>query len=236
VVEQTIETPNPISPKTSLPYDLGVEPNSVTDDVDTLINSYSLFLVDEASSGEKDYSLKYHRTPDFSTVFSDASIASNRERDRVWLQFKGPSVEVYLDGQTEMSLFLSLYSSSEELIAFCNGIIFEVAGEAFYVPGESSDLCDSHRSDQYTFDYRFFYFGEKQGTGYTDAVNLDEEDPDLTRMFQLLSQNPFVVRIVDTNSKEHVFSCDLSGEFPTPQDLMRFAYEAEKAVKLGFGY
>ena len=35
VVEQTMEAPNPISPKTSLPYDLGVEPNPVTDDVDT---------------------------------------------------------------------------------------------------------------------------------------------------------------------------------------------------------
>ena len=89
--------------------------------------------------------------------------------------------------------------------------------------------CSINLDDEFDFDSNYDSFGDK---------SFDEEynNSNLYRMYQLMAQNSFKVKLVDTVGKEHVFSFDIGSGSPSPQDFFRIAFEAEKAVKLGLGY
>jgi hypothetical protein len=218
-----------------LPLDVELVAKPFTDNVEILKESYSQFKVFEsAGDGEEDYSLTYEKPISSVGILSDAARASNRKRDAVNLVFDAPTVTVYRDGTTSFFAYISLHAEDREVVAFCNGIVFEVSGEAFAFPGE--DACEESLYDQYNFDSVAFSFGDHFDNSATYGDEFVAENSKELRLFQLLAQNSFVVRLVDANAKEHVFSFDIAREFPSPQDLLRLAFEAEKAVKLGFGY
>jgi hypothetical protein len=225
--EVVAEVEAPFLPTTSLTQGLGINPKPFTSDLDKLQKSYDFYEVTEASAGgDLDYSLDWQGQFGSVGTLSDEAQASNRERDQVNLAFNAPDLEVYLDGTTSFFVFLTINSQGEEVTAFCNGILFEVAGEAFKIPGEED--CFDNRQDEFSFDSFSFFFG--------DNYSWDSENAEVTRMFQLLAQNSFRVKVVDTEGKEHVFTYDISREFPSPQDFFRIAFEADLAVKAGLGY
>lgn len=217
----------PFLPTTSLAEDLGINPKPFTSNLEKLQKSYDFYEVNEASAGgDLDYSLDWAGQFNSVGTLSDEGHASNRERDKVNLAFNGPDIDVNLDGSTSFFVFMTINSKGAEVTAFCNGILFEVAGEAFKIPGEED--CFDNRMDEFSFDSFGFFFGESYaGTAGNDKV---------MRMFKLLAQNSFTVKVVDVDGKEHIFTFDKSREFPSPQDYFRIAFEAELAVKAGLGY
>lgn len=217
----------PFLPTTSLTVGLGIIPKPFTSDLKKLQKSYEFYEVTEASAGgDLDYSLDWQGQFRSVGTLSDEAHASNRERDKVNLAFNAPNIKVYLDGTTSFFVFLTINSQGDEVTAFCNGIVFEVAGEAFKIPGEED--CFDNAVDDFSFDSFSFFFG--------DNYSWDSNNAEVTRMFQLLAQNSFRVKVVDTNGKEHVFTYDISREFPSPQAFFRIAFEADLAVKAGLGY
>jgi hypothetical protein len=226
-VKVVAEVEAPFLPTTSLTEGLGIKPKPFTSDLDKLQKSYDFYEVTEASAGgDLDYSLDWQGQFRSVGTLSDEAHASNRERDKVSLAFNGIDIKVYLDGTTSFFVFMTLNSQGAEVTAFCNGILFEVAGEAFKIPGEED--CFDNAVDEFTFDSFSFFFG--------DNYSWESENAEVTRMFQLLAQNSFRVKVVDTDGKEHVFTYDITRKFPSPQDFFRIAFEAELAVKAGLGY
>lgn len=225
--EVAAEVEAPFLPTTSLTEGLGIEPKLFTSDLEKLKKSYEFYEETEAYAGsDYDYSLDWQGQFERVGTLSDEGHASNRERDKVSLAFNAPDIKVYLDGTTSFFVFMTINSQGNEVTAFCNGILFEVAGEAFKIPGEED--CFDNRVDEFSFDSFSFFFG--------DNYSWDSENAEVTRMFQLLAQNSFRVKVVDTDGKEHVFTYDISREFPSPQDFFRIAFEADLAVKAGLGY
>ncbi len=106
--------------------------------------------------------------------------------------------------------------------AFCNGILVEVAGEAFKLP--SSEACPTRSYLDSGVDLEIFSL-------FGDLGN--------RRMLMLMSQNPFTIKVVGVDGKERAFF--YSGEKGSwskwsVQDYIRIGLEAEQAVLLGHGY
>jgi len=217
-------------PKTSLVEGLGIQPEPFTDNEKTLRKSFEMFKVYEYASGsDVDYTLGWKdESIKRLGILSDEAKASNRERDQVNLVFNALDIKVYMDGGVELGSFMTLNSKGSEVIAFCNGLLVEVSNEAFKLP-KMYDDCSNNLTDEYDFDSHYELFGDK-------TYDQEYDDSKIYRMYQLMAQNSFKIRLVDTTGKEHVFSFDIERDYPSPQDLFRIAFEAEKAVKLGLGY
>jgi hypothetical protein len=225
--------PEVFLPKTSLSEDLGLQPEPLTDDPAALLDSYERFEVNEYNSGSDiDYSMTWDESGlNFKSVgvLSNDAQASNRERDQVNLVFDAFDISVKMDGGVDFVAFVTLRSKGEEVVAFCNGILVEVKEEAFKFPGSEHGDCEDKLYDEFDFDFTVFTFGDK-------SYDEEYENSRTYRMFQLMSQNTFTVKVVDTTGKEHVFIFDVQRDYPSPQAYFRIAFEAEKAVKLGLGY
>jgi hypothetical protein len=229
--------PEVFLPTTTLSDDLGLQPGPLTDDTAVLTESFEKYEVYENASNDLwcdncDYSLKWDdggRDISRVGVLSNEAQASNRQRDQVSLVFEPFEVKVKMDGVVEFSAYISLISQGEEVVAFCNGILVEVLEEAFKFPGSKYEDCTDQLYDKFDFDLTVFLFGDNSfDDGYENLRTY--------RMFRLMSENTFTVKIVDTNGKEHVFVFDIQRDYPSPQGYFRIAFEAEKAVKLGLGY
>lgn len=217
-------------PKSSLPTDLNVQPEPVTDDLETLEAAYKKFTVEEYSGeGSTDYRLENNSSAkSFTGKLSDFARESNRERDRVWLTGHTSSITVEMDGETYFRFYMFLKSANDDVYGMCNGILVEVAGEAIELYGGGT--CEE---TEFGFDSHGFTIYQP-GKAYIEN--------DLRRAFMLMSQNPFVVKIVDLDGVEHIFTFEApetleeSSRNRAAQSVIATAFQAEKYVELGFGY
>jgi len=216
----------------SLPRDPVARLSPITDDLEKLQASLDLFKYEEGDGDYLDYELKY-MGPRARELESVAALASNRERDGVTLSIDPYSLWIPMNGAPTIWTFVSFEKTEMDRRdqALCQGMLFEVAGEAIY-------LKKTMRSDAYeltatcelplenNFEIRGLF-----GTNHTnEEIELwPEEDGTIYRLLQLLTEHPFTVRVLDLRGTEHVFISDE----PLPY---RAAFEAEKAVKSGLGY
>ena len=216
----------PFLPTSSLPSDINVQPREFTSDLDKLTSSYNAFDLEEGPGGRIDYYLYWSdKTFTGAGEQSEKSLLTTRERDQISLAFYAPDIEVLTDGRVNIKFLFKFDPHGKNLLTLCNGVLIEVAGEAIKLPTSVLETCDLEKpGDQYRL---YQTAGE-----YSTAA----EDAEVTRVFGLLAQNTFTVRLVDQTGEEHVFNFDKSRKYPSPQAFFTKAFEAAKAVKMGLGY
>jgi hypothetical protein len=232
VVPEQIQDPEvPVFlPKTSLTEGLGVMPNPLSESEEQLKASFNKYEVDEAPAGsDVDYYLNWGDLISKDLRLSDASLEADRDRDKVSLYFDAISLTAFLDGRVELRITMVLVAKAGPITAFCNGILIEVANEAFKLPSKSPS-CLYDETDQYDFDLAQFILTPI-------SANQSDGSAEELRMFHLMSQNTFRVKVVDVDGNEHVFTFDsdqyVNNDF---QYFLKTALEAEKAIQSGLGY
>ena len=222
---ETIEdTEIPFLPTSSFPSGLNTQPSEITNDVNQLKKSFDSYRLKEGPGGEIDYYLYWGDTQyNGAGEQSEESMKANRERDRVSLAFYAPDIDVLVDGRANIKFFLKFDPHGKNILTLCNGMLFEVAGEAIKVPTGMLETCDLEEADD-------------QSRMYFTATDDKTHDAEIKRLFTLLSQNTFVIRLMDTDHKEYVFTFDKNRDYPSPQAFFKTALEAEKAISLGLGY
>lgn len=210
--------------QTDLPFELGIQPEGFSDDLEVLESAYLEYDIEEGDGDVRDYEL---RSDERGGTLSDAAHASRRDRDKVNLVFRKPDLLVMMDGSVFATVLISLSSEAGDIQALCNGLLVEVAGEAFLLG--SGVKC----TNQEAF------------TGFeTAAFTLsDRSNSEVFRAFQLMAQNPFLVRVIDLEGTEHSFTFRDPDEIEParlresrPQIFLTRAFEAKKYVELGYGY
>jgi hypothetical protein len=230
VPEQTQDPEVPVFlPTTSLTEGLGVMPNPLSESEEQLKASFNKYEVDEAPAGsDVDYYLNWGDLISKDLRLSDASLEADRNRDKVSLQFDAISLTAFLDGRVKLRITMVLVAEAGPVTAFCNGILIEVANEAFKLPSKSPS-CLYDDTDQYDFDLAQFNL---------TPISANQSDGSATelRMFQLMSQNTFRVKVIDVDGNEHVFTFDIDQYDNDVQYFLKTALEAEKAIQSGLGY
>ncbi len=220
-------------PTSDLPFGVNQLPDPITADQEQLKSSYSIFSVDESSGGDIDYYLEWNDSWDYNLGGRFMNPESTRFRDKATLTIGPPSLWVYRQDDFPGRIFISWpiqfktgdpnESQLFGIEALCNGILVEVKEEAFKIP--SSSPCPSRTYSD-------------TGLDLTN-ISLMGDEPEERRMLMLMSQNPFVLKVVGVDGKERAF--EYSGEKSestvwSPQDYIRIGLEAEQAVLLGHGY
>ena len=232
VVPEQIQEPevSVFLPTTSLTEGLGVMPKPLSESKKQLKASFNKYEVDEAPPGsDVDYYLNWGDQISRDLRLSDTSLEADRDRDKVSLDFDAISLTAFLDGRVELRITMVLVAEAGPITAFCNGILIEVANEAFKLPSKSPS-CLYDETDQYDFDLEQFILTPI-------SVNQSDGSAEELRMFQLMSQNTFRVKVIDVDGNEHVFTFDsdryVNNNF---QYFLKTALEAEKAIQSGLGY
>lgn len=216
----------PFLPSSNLPSEIGTQPQEFSSDSNILLKAYKAYRVQEGPGDGIDYYLYWNdKTYNGAGEQSLESKTSNRERDRISLAFYAPDIDVLTSGKTNIKFFLKFDSHGQNVLTLCNGILFEVAGEAIKVPTTMLNTCDV---EEYGEQSRMYFTGSEGRSA--------SENNEVIRLFSLLAQNSFTVRLVDQTGKEHVFVFDKDRPYPSPQAFFKTAFEAAKAVSIGLGY
>lgn len=216
----------PFLPTSELPSDVNIQPSEFTADLKKLKASYNSFDLKEGPGGRIDYYLNWgDKTYTGAGEQSEKSLLTTRERDLISLAFYAPDIEVLTDGRVNIKFLFKFDPHGKNLLTLCNGVLIEAAGEAIKLPTSVLETCDLETPDDQTRLY--------QTAGEFSTAT---EDAEVTRVFGLLAQNTFTVRLVDQNGEEHIFNFDKSRKYPSPQAFFTKAFEAAKAVKMGLGY